>query len=266
VTEPSLSAPIGIFDSGVGGLSVLHHIRRLLPAEDLFYVADNGHLPYGNKHPETVQRRALAISDFLIRRGAKAIVVACNTATAAAIILLRQRYDLPIVGMEPGVKPGIEQSRAGKVAILATEGTLGSAKFQDLMQRHGNGAEVLVQPCPGWVELVETQADAVTVRQTLETQLGPLRARGIDTLVLGCTHYPFLSAAILDLMGGEIRIIDTGLAVARQLNRRLIEANLCRAGGQPGIERFWCSGPPADTQHLISRLWGKPVRIEPLPA
>ena len=261
----SRSAPIGIFDSGVGGLSVLHHIRHLLPDEDLYYVADNGHLPYGNKSPETVQRRALAISDFLIQQGVKAIVVACNTATAAAITLLRQHYDLPIIGMEPGVKPGIEQSRAGKVAILATAGTLGSAKFQDLMQRHGNGAEVVVQPCPGWVELVETQADPATIKRTLEPQLLPLMAKGIDTLVLGCTHYPFLSEAIQELVGAEIRILDTGLAVARQLKRRLAAGDLHRPGTQTGEERFWCSGPLPSTAQLISRLWGKPCRIEPLP-
>jgi glutamate racemase len=261
----SSPAPIGIFDSGVGGLSVLHHIRHLLPQEDLLYVADNGHLPYGNKRPDYVQRRSLQISEFLIRQGAKAVVVACNTATAAAIALLRQRYDLPIIGMEPGVKPGIEQSRAGKVAILATAGTLGSAKFQDLMQRHGNGAEVMVQPCPGWVELVETQADPSTIRQTLEPQLGPLMDLGIDTLVLGCTHYPFLTQAIRELVGTDIRIIDTGLAVARQLNRRLTELNLQKSGTQPGSERFWCSGHRIPTTRLISRLWDKTVRIEPLP-
>jgi glutamate racemase len=256
------AAPIGVFDSGVGGLSVLHHIRQLLPAEDLFYVADNGYLPYGNKDLETVQQRALAISGFLIRQGTKAIVVACNTATAAAIALLRERYDLPIIGMEPGVKPGIEQSRGGRVAILATAGTLGSVKFQDLMQRHGSGAEVVVVPCPGWVELVENQTDPVTIHQTLEPQLRPLIARGIDTLVLGCTHYPFLSEAIRALVGGDIQIIDTGLAVARQLDRRLAAADLHKADRQAGIERFWCSGPLAETAQLISRLWGKPGRIE----
>jgi glutamate racemase len=265
LNKPSSAAPIGIFDSGVGGLSVLHHIRRLLPMEDLLYVADNGHLPYGNKTQEMVQGRALVISEFLIRQGAKAIVVACNTATAAAVLLLRQRYALPIIGMEPGVKPGIEQSRAGKVAILATEGTLGSAKFQALLQRHSNRAEVRVQPCPGWVELVETQADAGAIRQTLEPQLKPLLIQGIDTLVLGCTHYPFLSDAIQKLAGGDIQIIDTGLAVARQLERRLAEANLLKTDAQPGIERFWCSAPSINTTQLFSRLWGKAVKIEPLP-
>lgn len=259
------SDPIGIFDSGVGGLSVLHHIRRLLPTEDLLYVADTGHLPYGNKSPKYVQQRSLMISEFLLRQGAKAIVVACNTATAAAIGLLRQRYALPIIGMEPGVKPGIEQSRVGKVAILATEGTLGSTKFQDLMHRHGNGAEVLVQPCHGWVELVESQADPTLVKQTLQPQLLPLMAQGIDTLVLGCTHYPFLSRAIRELVGEETLIIDTGLAVARQLNRRLTDAELHKCGSQAGTEHFWSSGSLSRTTQLISRLWGKPCKIERLP-
>jgi glutamate racemase len=259
------SAPIGIFDSGVGGLSVLQHIRRLLPTEDLYYVADTAHLPYGNKPPEAVQQRTLAISDFLIRAGAKAIVVACNTATAAAITRLRQTYDLPIIGMEPGVKPGIERSGVGKVAILATEGTLGSAKFQDLMQRHGNGAEVVVQPCPGWVELVETRADPGTIRRTLEPRLRPLMELGIDTLVLGCTHYPFLSEAIRELVGTDVLIIDTGPAVARQLERRLADADLLKRDTRPGLERYWCSATSTATAALISRLWGKPVTINPLP-
>lgn len=261
----SCSDPIGIFDSGVGGLSVLYHIRRLLPTEDLYYVADTGHLPYGNKSPDAVQQRSLAITEFLIRQGAKAMVVACNTATAAAISLLRQRFELPIIGMEPGVKPGIEQSRVGKVAILATEGTLGSEKFQALLDRHGSTAQVLVQPCHGWVELVEAQADHATSRRTIEQQILPLMAQGIDTLVLGCTHYPFLTRAIQEITGNGIQIIDTGLAVARQLNRRLAAADLHKPGVQPGIERFWSSGPAAPTTQLISRLWGKPCKIEALP-
>ncbi len=257
--------PIGIFDSGIGGLSVLSHIRQLLPMEDLYYVADNGHLPYGNKNPNLVKQRSLAITEFLIRQGVKAIVVACNTATAAAISLLRQRFDLPIIGMEPGVKPGIEKSRVGKVAILATEGTLGSEKFQALLDRHGSAALVLVQPCHGWVELVEAQADQTTSRRTIEPQILPLMAQGIDTLVLGCTHYPFLTQAIQEITGEGMQIIDTGLAVARQLNRRLAAADLHKTTAAPGIERFWSSGPAAPTAQLISRLWGKPCKIEPLP-
>jgi glutamate racemase len=261
----STSGPIGIFDSGVGGLSVLHHIRRLLPAENLYYVADNGYLPYGTKEPELVIQRSLAICAFLLQQGAKAIVVACNTATAAAVRLLRERYALPIIGMEPGVKPATAQTRTGKIAILATEGTLGSAKFQDLMQRHGTGAEVLVQPCHGWVELVESQADTAKVRRTIAPQLESLIAQGIDTLVLGCTHYPFLTPAIQQLAGRGIQIIDTGPAVARQLDRRLSAATLHNPLDQPGSEHFWCSALDAHTVQLISRLWGKACKIDSLP-
>ena len=259
--------PIGIFDSGIGGLSVLAQIRALLPAEDLLYVADTGHLPYGNKSPEFVLQRSLFITRFLIEEGAKAIVVACNTATAAAIACLRERFELPIIGMEPGVKPGIEQSANGRVAILATEGTLGSLKFRDLLARHAQGAWVEVVPCHGWVEQVESVPfERQTACQAVEAQLSPLLDQGVDTLVLGCTHYPFLRDIIQSVAGHEVRIIDTGEAVARQLKRRLAISALLSDQPHPGTERFWSSAPDGNTQALIERLWRRPNTLQPLPA
>ncbi|MEN8132811.1 MAG: glutamate racemase [Pseudomonadota bacterium] len=265
-TKASRNEPIGVFDSGVGGLSVLSHIRKLLPAEDLIYVADSDHLPYGDKGADYVRERSVAITEFLIRQGAKAIVVACNTATAAAVSTLRHAFKLPIIGMEPGLKPGITQSRNGKIAILATEGTLGSEKFQGLMNRHGNGATVLIQPCPGWVELVEQQYPSHENPQTIiNEQLSPLLERGVDTLVLGCTHYPFLIADIEKTVSGQAAIIDTGLAVAKQLKKRLAAEGLLNEPRHSGREQFWSSASGGKTERLISRLWGSSCKVKPLP-
>lgn len=261
------SQPIGIFDSGIGGLSVLSHIHELMPVEDLLYVADSGHLPYGSKTSEYIVQRAVAITRFLVeQQGAKAIVVACNTATAAAVSLLRSKFPIPIIGMEPGVKPGIKQSRSGVVAILATEGTLGSEKFQSLLEQHGNGAEVIVQPCNGWVEQVElAEHDSAETRRMVADQIKPLLKRGVDTLVLGCTHYPFLRETIGIYAGKETQIIDTGLAVAQELKRRLRSNNLLGMAKTSGNTQFWTSGSPERTGRLISRLWGDPSQVNTLP-
>ncbi|RLJ17246.1 glutamate racemase [bacterium endosymbiont of Escarpia laminata] len=259
--------PIGIFDSGIGGLSVLSHIHELMPTEDLLYVADSRHLPYGSKTSEYVVHRAIAITRFLVeQQGAKAIVVACNTATAAAVSLLRREFPIPIIGMEPGVKPGIKQSRSGVVAILATEGTLGSEKFQSLLEQHENGAEVIVQPCNGWVEQVElAEHDSPETRRMVADQIKPLLRRGADTLVLGCTHYPFLKETIGIYAGKETQVIDTGLAVALELRRRLRSNDLLGMAKTCGNTQFWTSGSPQRTQRLISRLWGDPSQVSPLP-
>ena len=195
-------APIGVFDSGVGGLSVLREIRRELPFEDLLYVADSGHAPYGDKSPEAIEARATAIAEFLIGEGAKAVVVACNTATGAAARLLRARYPVPIVAMEPAVKPAVELTRTGVVGVLATRRTLASNSFTVLLGRIGGAAEILLQPCPGLVERVEAgDLDGDATRALLRDYLGPLIERGADTIVLGCTHYPHLRPLIGELAG-----------------------------------------------------------------
>src|SRR5690606_37063230 len=183
-------APVGVFDSGVGGLSVLGEIRSLLPNESLLYVADCGHIPYGEKTPEFIRQRCLIIADFFHQQRAKALVLACNTATAAAAAQLRERYpDWPIVGMEPAVKPAAAATRSGVVGVLATTGTLQSAKFAALLDRFAGDVRVVTQPCPGLVELIESgDLFSPTIRALLQSYVDPLLAEGCDTIILGCTH------------------------------------------------------------------------------
>ena len=205
---------IGIFDSGVGGISVLCEIRKRLPAERLVYVADAAHMPYGMHTEDFVLQRSEAIAHILIRQGAKALVVACNTATAAALSQLREKFDVPVVGMEPAIKPAVAATRSGTIGVLATAGTLGSARFADLLSRFGDGIRVLMEPCPGLVEQVELgQFDDPVTRRLVRCHLEPLLAAGADTIILGCTHYPFLRSLIEEEAGNDIEIIDTGPAV-----------------------------------------------------
>ncbi len=260
-------APIGVFDSGVGGLSVLRQIRAALPREDLIYVADSGHAPYGCKPPEFVEGRALAIGEFLRAQGVKALVVACNTATAAAVPALRARHDCPVVGVEPAVKPAVEATRSGVIGVLATTGTLSSDRFASLVERFGARARVVVQPCPGLVERVE-QGDwsSVATRALVERYVRPLLGEGADTLVLGCTHYPFVADLIRDIAGPEVAVIDTGAAVSRQLARVLAQGQLLLQSSRRGEERFWTSGDSSLTAQIVARLWQRPARVEALPA
>lgn len=274
--------PIGVFDSGVGGLSVLRHVRAMLPGEDLLYVADSAHAPYGDKSAQFIEARAVAIAEFLVARDAKALVVACNTATAAAIVRLRERFDLPIVGMEPAVKPAAEATRSGVIGVLATSGTLDSGKFAELVRRFGSQARVIVQPCPGLVEQVELgDLAGPLTRRLLEGFVAPLLDAGADTLVLGCTHFPFLEPLLRELVGGEVAIIESGAAVARQLVRRLAEADfspgIAPASGHESslkqlflsarpqaTERFFSSGEPVQLQALLPRLWGSAAAVASL--
>jgi glutamate racemase len=232
----SAEAPVGVFDSGVGGLSVLRHIRAQLPHEHLMYFADSGHAPYGDKTEQFVVDRALAVTDFLLEHGAKALVVACNTATVAAIKAVRARYPaLPVVGVEPGLKPAVAATRNGKVGVLATARTLKGEKFLQLREQisAASNTEFLLQPAVGLVDLIE-QGDLETpaIGAMLERYVAPLLDQGADTLVLGCTHYPFIKSGIERVLRDHARtdviLIDTGDAVARQLVRLLEAANLLR--------------------------------------
>lgn len=254
--------PIGVFDSGLGGLTVLREIRRLLPGEDLLYVADSAHAPYGDKSMAFIESRSIAITEFLLERGAKAIVVACNTATGAAAKLLRTRYSVPLIAMEPAVKPAIERTRSGVVAVLATRQTLASHNFSVLLGRLETDAEILLQPCPGLVERVEAgDLAGEGTRELLRGYLEPLLARGADTLVLGCTHYPLLTPLIQDLAGPDVLILDSGMGVARQVRRRLSEAELLAPEERTGRERFWTSAQPARMHALMARLWAGEVEL-----
>jgi len=260
IVTPTSASPIGVFDSGVGGISVLKHIHTLLPNEDLMYVADSKFAPYGNKTPEFIQERAVWIADFLIAKGAKALVVACNTATAAAVDLLRQKYHLPIIGMEPAVKPAAAASKTGVIGVLATSGTLKSAQFAALLEHYGQQVEVVTQACHGLVECVERgELDSTATQDLLASYVQPLIAAGADTIVLGCTHYPFVRPLIENLVGDDVVLIDTGAAVAKELKRRLEDARLLNAETQIGQVGFWSNSTHADAEDIVMRLWGKRV-------
>lgn len=249
------AAPIGIFDSGVGGLSVLREIRRLLPGENLLYYADSGHCPYGSKTAEQIGARAAAITDELLAAGAKLIVVACNTATIAAIERLRATYPLNFVGIEPAIKPAVAQTRSGVVGVLATGAALAGDKFLKLRAQHGGQVRVITQPCPGLVEFVERgELEGGPLRALLNQYVQPLLADGADTLVLGCTHYPFLRPALRELVGAKVCLLDTGEAVARQTQRVLEREGLLADTGGAGTLEWRTSGDHAMVAPVIERL------------
>ncbi len=233
-------SPIGIFDSGLGGLSVLREVRALLPHETLLYLADSRYAPSGDKPQAFVQARTLQACEWLAAQGCKALVVACNTATAHGIQALRERLPLPIVGVEPGLKPAVAASRSKVVGVLATANTLASDKFARLLHSLEDQCRFVCQPGGGLVARIEQgDVDGPQVRERLQTCLAPLLEAGADTLVLGCTHYPFLSETVRELIGERMTLIDTGVAVARQLQRKLAEHGLAAdagMGGNTGIE------------------------------
>jgi len=255
---------IGVFDSGVGGLSVLRAIRHELPSEDVIYVGDSGFAPYGNRPHDFVQSRAATITEFLIRQGAKAIVVACNTATGIAVDVLRARFpQVPIVAIEPAVKPAASRTRSGVVGVLATAGTLSSRNVTKLLNTYGVDVEILTEVGTGLVEQVEKGAVSdETTRVLIERHVRPMVERGADALVLGCTHYPFLRPLIAEVAGPGVEIIDPAEAVARELRRRLESAGLLAAGDRRGSERFLTTGDPDIVEPIMSQLWGQPVRVE----
>jgi len=261
------SAPIGAFDSGVGGLSVLADIRRLLPDESLIYVADSGFAPYGERSVAYIEQRSAAIADFLIGAGAKALVVACNTATAAIVPALRARVAVPIVAIEPAVKPAAGASRSGVIGVLANDWTLASERFAELVSAHASGVEVVSEPCPDLVALVERGlTSGPEVAALVERHVGALRARRADVIVLGCTHFHFLRAAIEHAAGPRVRVIDPGQPVATELRRRLAQAQLLNGGTRVPTDRIWTSGELATGNAVINRLWPWPHELAPLPA
>jgi glutamate racemase len=259
--------PIGVFDSGVGGLSVLHEIRRVLPGENLLYVADSAHAPYGDNSQQFIEGRAIAISEFLVSRRAKAIVVACNTATGAAITALRERFSVPIIAMEPAIKPAVTNTMTGVIGVLATSRTLASDNFVRLFGRYGADVEILSQACPGLVEQVEAgDLSGEKTRALLERYVLPLLDQKVDTLVLGCTHYPFLAPLIQEIAGPTVAVIDSAAAVARQLRRRLEVDHLLADQVGAGTECFWSSGAPNTAKSIVSQLWQADIEISFFPS
>jgi glutamate racemase len=256
---------IGVFDSGVGGLSVLHHIRRTLPDARLIYVADSAHVPYGDKSVHYIEQRSIALTHFLIEQGADAIVIACNTATAAAAATLRRDFTCPIIGMEPAVKPAVAATKSGVVGVLATVGTLESARFAALLERYAGDVEIVTQGCPGLVEQVELgELHSTQTRHLVERYTAPLLSRGADTLILGCTHYPFLAPLIREVVGTNITLVDTGDAVARHLQHRLLTELPERTPGD-NTAQFFTSGDETAASRIMSMLWENPVETRQLP-
>jgi glutamate racemase len=258
-------SPIGVFDSGVGGLSVLREIRRELPHESVIYLADSGAAPYGNRPAAFIQERSLAVTRALIERGVKAVVVACNTATGAAVEVLRQAFSLPIVGIEPAVKPAAAATRSGVVGVMATSATLSSTKLLRLVGQFPAPGGTEMQACPGLAEQVERgDLDSQATRALIEQYVRPLVDKGADTIVLGCTHYAFLERVIQEVAGPSVAVIDPAPAVARELRRRLSAASLLAPDDAVAAERYFTTGDPQQGARVMSQLLGRPVNVETL--
>ncbi len=256
--------PIGIFDSGLGGLSVLREVRRQLPGESLLYFADQARLPYGPRPVEEIRRFAEQITRFLLQREAQVVVVACNTASAAALTHLRRTFpQVPFVGMEPAVKPAAQQTQNRIVGVIATQATCQSEVFASVVDRFARGVTVIPRACPGLVTQVEAgEFDSPSTLQLLHDYLDPMVEAGIDSLVLGCTHFSFLSPAIESIVGPSVRVIDPAPAVARQVGRVL---NLPWPNGSiPAIEAFTTAEQAPST--LASRMIGELVEFRLLEA
>jgi glutamate racemase len=253
---------IGVFDSGIGGLSVLQALRAELPQQDFTYIADSGHAPYGERDTAHVLTRARAITAYLHGRDIELLVVACNTATAAAIQLLRDDYPgLPMVGVEPAVKPAVALSRNKRIGVMATRSTLASAKFRLLLDSLAGQAQFVLQPCDGLAHAIERSAQSGDNTETLALCERYSQAMGrfgnddqaMDTLVLGCTHYPFASEQLRQLLGPELQLITTGAAVARQTRRLLPALSADAAAPTTGQVRLLSTGQPQLLQAAAAR-------------
>lgn len=248
---------IGVMDSGVGGLTVMQHIHRLLPHEHLNYVADSQYAPYGSLSPESITDRCFTIADFLIEQNVKALVVACNTATAASIQLMRAKYALPIIGMEPAVKPAALASKNGIIGVLATVGTLKSAQFAALLTNYGQDIQVHTQGCIGLVECIERgEIHAASTKALIAEYCAPLLEAGADTIVLGCTHYPFVRDVIQGVVGEGVTVIDTGEAVAKHLQATLEVQSLLTSTEEEADVLVWTNNTAAYRDAVIQQLWG----------
>lgn len=256
--------PVGIFDSGVGGLSVLRAIRNQLPSEDILYFGDQAHIPYGQRTKEDVRELAFGITRFLLNLGAKMIVVACNTASAAALQELRRSFpDVPFVGMEPAVKPAAENTHSGKVGVLATPTTFAGEMYASVVERFAKDVQILTSTCPGLVERVEAgDLEGPLTREILENALLPMLEAGIDTIVMGCTHYPFVIPLVQSITGIDVNVIDPAPAIARQARRLLEGSLLINAGEEPGDLQFYTSGDPGEFSDRLATLLGErgPIR------
>lgn len=256
--------PIGIFDSGVGGLSVLREIRSLMPNDDIIYFGDQGHVPYGPRSMKQIQDFSEAITRFLLAQKSKIIVVACNTASAAALKYLRETFpDVQFVGMEPAVKPAAEKTLTGKVGVLATPATFQGALYASVVERFANGVELFQNTCSGLVQQIEMgNLNGAESRRILEEALCPMLEKNIDTVVLGCTHYPFVIPLIEQITGDKVRVIDPAPAVARQVKRLLEARGAENRNQQTGNIRFVTSGEADSVQSVLRVLLGIDSQVE----
>jgi glutamate racemase len=256
--------PIGIFDSGVGGLSVLREIRAQMPNEHLIYFGDQGHVPYGPRSMEQIQGFSEGITRFLLKHNSKIIVVACNTASAAALKYLRVTFpDVQFVGMEPAVKPAAEKTQTGRVGVLATPATFQGALYASVVERFANGVELFQNTCPGLVDQIEKgELNSPQTRAILEDALLPMLEKNIDTVVLGCTHYPFVIPLIEQIVGENVRVIDPAPAVAKQVKRLLEAGGMLNQNQEEGNIRFITSGEVDSVKRLLSTLLGIDSEVE----
>jgi glutamate racemase len=259
-------APLGIFDSGLGGLSVLRAVRAALPDERIVYVADTQYAPYGERDDDFIADRTLAIGNWLVSQGAKALIVACNTATAQSIAMAREQLPIPLVGVEPGVKPAALLSQSRVVGVLATAVTLRSARFQSLIDRHAGDCRFILQPGHGLVQAVERcDTSSPELMALLESYLRPMLDAHADTLVLGCTHYPFLDNAIRAIAGDRLALIDTSVAIARQ-TERLLDQHGLRAAPSPAsqseVPRLYSTSNGESQRQLVASLLGLDTHVE----
>jgi glutamate racemase len=260
----SQNHPIGVFDSGVGGLSVLRAMRAQMPEEDVSYFGDQGHVPYGPRPMEQIQHFSEGITRFLLAQDAKLIVVACNAASAAALKFLRAKFPtVPFVGMEPAVKPAAEYTRTGVVGVLATPATFQGALYASVAERFASGVQVLQHTCPGLVGQIEQgDLNGPRTRAILEDALLPMLEKHIDTVVLGCTHYPFVIPLIEQIVGADVRVIDPAPAVAKQVGRLLEAGGLKRPAGGVGSTSFFTSGDAKVVQALLPILLGEAGEVQ----
>lgn len=256
LAEARATDPIGTFDSGVGGLTVVREIQKLLPGEDIVYYADTANFPYGTKEPEQIVELAFAATRFLLSKRAKIVVVACNTASVA-LAALRDHFSVPFVGMVPAIKPASAATKRRKVGVIATEATVQGHVFAELVSQFATGVSVVTQACSELVELVERgEVASPRTREVVRRCLEPMMAECIDTLVLGCTHYPFLRPLIEEMLGEEITIIDTGEPVARQVARVAQGHKLLCRREAGGVVEYFTSGDKAAFLQVVQRLMG----------
>ncbi|NTU54917.1 MAG: glutamate racemase [Anaerolineales bacterium] len=257
------TSPIGIFDSGVGGLSVLRAIRAQMPEESVIYFGDQGHIPYGPRPMEQIRDFSEAITNFLLEHDAKIIVVACNTASAAALKYLREKFPhVQFVGMEPAVKPAAETTQTGRVGVLATPATFQGALYASVVERFANGVELFQNTCSGLVQQIEQgNLNGGETRKILEDALHPMLERNIDTVVLGCTHYPFVIPLIQEIVGGNVRVIDPAPSVAKQAKRLLEAGGMRNDSSAWGDVRFYTSGDPKALKSLLPVLLGEGEKV-----